>query len=298
MAGISLADPSGNQQQTQTETSQTQQTQTSQQQTTQQQQTQTSQTQQTQTSTTSSDPFAGLNEANRTIAQAKGWKSMDDALSSYTSLEKQFSSTRPHVKPEKADAYKFDVPKDLPKGMNYSADFEGAYRNWAFDAELSADQASKLHSKFFGFAAEQAKAAQDALVKNVEGAAGALTQKWGTPDSPTFKQNVEMAKRAIRHLDPNLKGALEQAGVIAKVGNDEMVGNATVFEVLAKVGLSLFAEDSLYGQTAADKNPFSKETEDLAMQGRILKEDPNKAKLLIMASGRSAMFQHILDKYK
>ena len=33
------------------------------------------------------DPFAGLSEGNRQIAQTKGWKSMDDALASYTALE-------------------------------------------------------------------------------------------------------------------------------------------------------------------------------------------------------------------
>ena len=82
------------------------------------------------------------------------------------------------------------------------------------------------------------------------------------------------------------------SGAIKVVGGKEMVANAGAFEALAKIGGAMFAEDSMNSSPTVGNNPFDPKTENLTAQGKIIKENPERAKLLINAAGPQAVAIH------
>ena len=109
-----------------------------------------------------------------------------------------------------------------------------------------------------------------------------------------------MARRAMTNLDPGLKDALIESGAIVRHEGREMVANAAIFKALANVGNKLFSEDSQFSSPAADYNPFLSENDQkpgaMAMMGRLVKENPDKAALLIKAAGRQNDFSSFLSR--
>ena len=250
------------------------------------------------TSTTPTSWYSSLQDADlRGYAEKKGWQNADAAIKSYRELETQFSS-RPQP-PANADAYKLDAPSDLPAGMTYDKEFSKAFRNMAHKAGLSQEQATALHGAYVEFAkgsfTSQSTASAAAIGERVTKAQSeleaALQAKVGTP---AMARHVELAKRAIRMADPGLMDALKEAGVIVNVNGQDMVGNAKIFAALAKMGGAMYAEDGLYGVPSPDINPFDAKTENMQSQAHFIKNDPEKARMLLMASGN----QKLINAYK
>lgn len=237
------------------------------------------------------------------LAETKGWKSAADALKSYKELETSFSAKQAPARavPAKADEYKFSIPADIP-AEHYSQDFANEFKGWAHKRGLTSDEAAGLHDDFVSFAkssmASQAEAAQAKLNSDVAAAKAELATKWGQEGTPQFTRNLEMAKRAIRMADPGLMDALKSIGAVADVGGAPVVVNATLFKAFATMGAGMYAEDSLDGNNSAGANPFDDKTEDKAMMGRLMKEDPDKAALLIKAAGKEKMFHQFLERRK
>jgi hypothetical protein len=237
------------------------------------------------------------------LAEQKGWKSPTDVLKSYKELETAFSSkggtlAKPPAKP---DEYKFNAPTDLPKESGYNDQFASWYKTAAHKAGLTQEAAAALHDEFVGFAKSSLEGAGSAqaeqFAQSVQSAERELTTDWGAKGTPTFDRNIEMAKRAIRMSDPKLMDALKQVGAIGDVNGQPVVMNATIVKAFAAMGAGMYAEDRLYGQPASDKNPFDDATTDLAMQGRLIKEDPDKAASLIHAAGKGRMFSQFLERH-
>lgn len=233
------------------------------------------------------------------MAEAKGWKSPADALKSYKELETMASAKGVGAKPPaKADDYAFKVPTDLPKEAGYNDAFAGWFKGAAHKAGLTQEAAAAIHDEFVGFAKASleggASAQAEAFTKSVETAQRDLETAWGQKGTPTFDRNIEMAKRAIRMADPKLMDALKEVGAIGDHNGQPVVRNAVIVQALAKMGAGMFAEDRLFGTPASDKNPFDDATTDLAMQGRLIKEDPAKAATLIRAAGKQKMFEQFL----
>jgi hypothetical protein len=127
--------------------------------------------------------------------------------------------------------------------------------------------------------------------------AGELQAEWGQQGTPGFNRNMEMARRAIRMADPKLLDALKQTGAVVTVDGKDNVVNATLFKAFAKMGAGMYAEDSLFGSLGSDgKNPFDDKTTDLAMQGRFMREEPEKAISMIRAAGKEKMFAQFIER--
>lgn len=246
--------------------------------------------------------------ALRTLAQNKGWKGPEDAVKSYANLEPEVTRLRSQVgkAPANPAEYKFDLPSTLPEGFTVSKDLEGSFRAFAHSKGVSQEVASGMFQWYAENAAQAysngVRGQQETFTKKIGDTHLALEKDWGSENSPAFKRNVEMARRAISNLDPGLKDALVEAGVVVRNGGKEMVANATIFKALAKAGSELFAEDAQFSTPAADYNPFMAENESkpgaMTMMGRLVKEDPAKAALLIRAAGRERDFAHFLDRLK
>lgn len=247
------------------------------------------------------NPFlSALNEDNRQYVASKGWRSPDDILGSYRNLERHNSSRQDSNKSGQqsngfddtvkspAD-YKFQKPADFPQNAVYDGNFAEAFKSWAYEAKLSPQAAQTIHDKYVSqFAESYGRLSQEREAK-VESAItstfDALTKSFGSPDTPGFKRNMELARRAINHLDPDLRAGLKEAGVIVEKNGEEVLTNAAVAKAMASVGAKIYAEDGLYGAPSSTENPFDTKKPNLTAQGKILKENPELARTLIQAAG-------------
>jgi hypothetical protein len=241
------------------------------------------------TTPTATDLLSAYPE-HKALIESKGWKSPTDAFKAYSELETKFSSTRPADKPKAVTEYDAVIkpPADADK-KGYSKDFGDFFKKAAFEAGVDVNSAGKFHDAMVSWA-EQAKGtaaakAQEAMQAAVDKAGAELVKAWGEPNTPQFARNVEMSRRAIQHLDPGLKAELVEMGAIVETADgQEMVAKPGILKALAKVGDQLYAEDRIFGNfNAANGNPFDPKTIDVTMQGKLVNEDPAKARQLIGA---------------
>jgi hypothetical protein len=253
-----------------------------------------------------SDVWAGLQDAdNRKVVEAKAWKSPDAAIGSYRELERYTSELKSKAlvppgddakpedwtafysklgRPEKAEAYEFKLPEGLPESFPYDGKSAERFKNWAFEAGLPPRQAQALHDQYVKDSAAQMQAFADAQAKQATEAHETLTKAWGDPSSDTYKRNQELANRAIRQSGgTELLTELKSVGALGPNGE---VKTPRLAMALAKVGESLYAEDTMFGgPSGIGPNPFSDKSENLAEQGKIIRNDPERAKVLIRQAG-------------
>jgi len=258
--------------------------------------------QQSQQQTTTTNWYDSVaDQGLKQLAVEKGWKTPDDTLKSYKELETKLSSTSAARKaPSSANEYKFEVPAEM-KAV-YNEDLAGWLKNTSHKLGLTQEEASTFHNEFVGYAKTfheaEAKSKSEALATSVKNAVGELSTEWKSqPGTPGFTRNVELAKRAIRMAGPGVMDSLEKAGAVVKVDGQMMVANGPLFAAFAKMGTGMYSEDSVFGEPASDKNPFDAKTEDRAMQGRLIQQDPDKAALLIKAAGQEKLFKQFLDRH-
>lgn len=252
----------------------------------------TSQTQ----STPGSDPWAGLDADNLSIVQNKKWDTPNAAIKAYGELERAYSMKSANTDvPTDVSGYDFGEPGELPEGFEYSQEFEAAFKDAALKGKMPKTLAKGVRDWFV----EYSKAAH---LKQIEARDNAITQskidlgrKWGPEEGPTFTRNVELANRAVQQL--GLGDHLVNSGALFKGKDGKLtVVQSAVVEAFAKVGQAMFAEDGLYGDSSSAVNPWAKDSENATMQARIFKENPQKAKAMILASGRAEEFQYLLSK--
>lgn len=238
------------------------------------------------------------------LAETKGWKGPEDSVRSYKELEAAFSSRGParQVPATEAD-YRFET-RQLPDGLAHNAEFEGVMRKVFHTAKLTNDEASALYNGYVDFASAQHQAMAGNAAKEMEariaGAQESLEASFkAKTGSPEFARHLEMAKRAIKNLDPALEGELEKIGAIVTMNGQKMVGNATLIAALARVGEGMYAEDAVYGDKSGDtSNPFDPAKPDLERQSHLIRNDLAKAKTLIALLPKDAqrMWRHVLNK--
>jgi len=237
----------------------------------------------------------------RDYAKNKGWKDFESVVKSTKELETTLSA-RPAAAsaPKDANEYNFKKPENADK-IGYSDDFANAMKSIFHKAEAPADLAAKVHDGFVEWsgAAMQAhaQAVQQAQEKAVRESVQSLELAWGAKDTPTFNRNMEMARRAVRMADPELMAELRDVGAVVKdAAGKDVIAKPKIFMALAKMGEGMYSEDNLFGDVPTDKNPFAADTENRAMQGRLLKTDPDKAVQLMRASGRKE-FEPLIARY-
>lgn len=244
---------------------------------------------------------AGLQiEDNRTLVEAKQWKSIDDAIKSYRDLEAHASKA---VKvpgadaaaeewnafydklgrPDSPDKYELKlnteaVPQDFPYDEQSAIEF----RTWAHEAGLTPHQAQILHDKFVAHQAGGFSSMREQAVQAEGNAHREIVSQWGDPDTDGYKHNLEYASRAISQL--GLKDSLVKGGILSPQG---AVLDANVAFALSKVGKEMYGEDSTHTNAGGSlSNPFSEEHFNLTQQGKLIRSDPGKAAALIRAAGK------------
>ena len=233
-------------------------------------------------------PFASLTGDYKQLAENKGWKSLDDALKSYKELETHLSQTRPVEAPKSVTDYDAAIEKPADAdAIGYNDGFAKWLKETGFKHKIPVDTIKTLHGELLDYARGEVGRAGEAQVaaatERVNKAATELTKSWGSPNTPKFARNLDMAMRAINNLSPDLKQALADTGVIANVGGKEMVANHVIIDALAKAGAAMYAEDTLYGSTSSSANPFDPATLDLTKQGQLIRTDKARAASFIRA---------------
>lgn len=241
-----------------------------------------------------------LIEDNRKTVEAKNWKSPDELVGSYRELEgrlgKSLVPPAPDAPPEEwdkvydklgrpkaPDEYQFKVPEGLPETFPYDDKSAAKFKTWAHANGLTPRQAQSLHDEYVKDMAGQFGGMQEAEARAVEGAHADLVKAWGNPEGEQYKRNVELATRTIRQN--GLGDELKRIGALSPSGD---VKAPKLARFLADAGSKLYAEDALFaGGASGGPNPFKEGvTENLTMQGRIIRSDPDHARTLIRLAGK------------
>lgn len=251
------------------------------------------------------DAWKGLvkDQDNLAYIKTKGWQDPDGAVKSYRDLETQFSQTKLPTKdstpeeldsffnklgrPEKSEGYQFKISDKVPEHFPYEEQSANDFKGIAHKARLTAEQAQVLHDwyvdKQVGFFSKDVETTKT----RVEAAHDLLVKDFGDPKGENYKRNVELADRSVRELgrvvDPKNPSALrKELADIGAITPDGKVMAPLLIKALSKVGADLFHEDKVYSGLSSTENPWK--TDDLTKQGRIMQEDPELARQLILAA--------------
>jgi len=198
---------------------------------------------------------AGLNEDLRGYVQTKGFKDPGSVVDSYRNMEKLLGVKEKLLKlpdkdddaqgwgeiynklgrPEKADEYKIEVPKDFG-----DENFTKWYKETAHELGLSRKQAETLSAKWNEFVGKGHKEFSDAEAHKAQADAEALQKKWGQAHA----QNLNIAKQAA-----NAFGVKPE--VIDKIEKD--IGYTGVMELFHAIG-SKMGEGTFVSGDGGGKN--------------------------------------------
>lgn len=247
---------------------------------------------------------AALDEDTRKTADAKNWSNPAAAVKSYNDLFREFTDVKQKSltlptddaqpddwnafyaklgRPEKPEGYEFKLPEGLPENFPYDGKNAVEFKNWAHAAGLTPRQAQAVHDQFVKHTATTVAAMAEANSKAAQTAHESLVKVWGDPESTTYKRNQELANRAIRQQGG--EELVSELKAINALGPNGEVKTPRLAMALAKIGESLYAEDTLFGGPSQGPNPFLEKSENLTEQGKIIRNDPDHARALIRAAG-------------
>ena len=251
------------------------------------------------------NPFAGLSEGTRKWVETKGYKTIDDAIAGGMNAESRLGSAvnvpaadapqeewdkfvsklpedrRPIASPDKIE---FKRPEGYPEDVPYNDELAKASKPWMHEAGLSPKQAQVVHDKFVTYMAEQAKAQQAVVAEQVKTTHDALVKDWGPLDSDRFKQNLELADRALKKL--GLADVYKAKGILLPDGSLTDPQVALAFKA---VGETMFRDDTIgTGGRPGGDNPFRRlpnGERDVAGINALVRKDPQTAARLAREAG-------------
>lgn len=252
--------------------------------------------------------FAALDEDTRTWLQTKGLADVSALAKSAREGEKLLGNAiripgkdaTPEEReaflnklgrPEKADAYQYTVPKELPEGLPYDGEKANAFKALSHKLGLTQEQSAALHDFYIG---EQVgafngmgEASAAAMQAKGEAETEKLVKEWGPLDGDTARANFEIADKVFTQV-PGGQEFLAELQSLKLVGPNKEILSAPVAKMLAALGTALYTEDGvLRGKTDVIGNPFDKKgaSFNLTAAMQIAKEDPDRARSLITAAG-------------
>lgn len=196
-----------------------------------------------------SDFIASLGDNNdlKVLVEKKGWKSVEDALNSYSNLESKMGSkfenlTADEIKemntklgiPQDVDGYDFggiEVAEDVPLDDTRLNDF----KDMALQAGLTNDQAAKLVNDVYAKEVTQIKEQQALIKQQQEQDLNTLKEEYGL----AFNDKKALANQALNEFDPSGEAlqALKDAG---------LQSNPAIVKLLVQIG-EMTGEESAKG---------------------------------------------------
>ena len=194
-------------------------------------------------------------------------------------------------RPEKVEGYQFTPPKDLPEGLPYDGDRAKAFAGVAHKLGITQEQAAGLHDWFMADSvnafAGVGEAQKAAMQQKATAATEMLVKEWGPLDGDTAQANFEIADKVFTQV-PGGQDFLKELQGLGLVGENKEILSVPIAKMLAAIGTALYTEDGvLRGKTDVIGNPFDKKgtSFNLTAAMQIAKEDPDRAKSLMVAAG-------------
>lgn len=191
-----------------------------------------------------------------------------------------------------ADDYVFEAPKDLPENLPYDGERAKSFAALANAEGLTKKQAQAVHDWAVKSGVDDFNNAGNAETERKLNVATAETKKleklYGPVTGEQFKANAAFADRALQLGGEEVLADLIDAGLIADIDGTKVPQRASVFNLFAKVGQSLFKEgEVIRGNPSSLDNPFMDgDSENITLQGRMLNTDKPRALQLIAAAGK------------
>lgn len=213
-------------------------------------------------------------DANKAIAQKKGWASPADALKSYTELEGLLGGEKLPLpktpddkagwdrvytalgRPDSPEGYNLPVPEGVDPAMSKE------YAGKAHELGLTTKQANELLKWHEEKGGSVAKAQETEIAARIDQEIAAVKDNWGN----NFNTNAEMARRGSEAL--GLDGAALDA-----MEQNPAIGHKKLMDMLLKVGQAT-GEGKFHNPGGGSFNPVTKE----AAQARLeeIKNNPNE----------------------
>jgi len=194
---------------------------------------------------------SGLDDAQKTLLQTKGWKTPGDVFKSYSDIEKYMGHDK-IAAPRKnadgsyaegeldrvlaalgvpADAKDYQTSKEfkLPEGLNLSAEWVEGFKAEAKKAGMLPHQFAFVMDKLANTLNTGKQQQVEAKDKANADASMSLKVKWGA----AYEQNLALANKVLNTFGDKAKGS----ELAAKYGNDPLI-----VEILAKIGENLSEE--------------------------------------------------------
>lgn len=237
--------------------------------------------------------LSSVSEDYAELVKAKGWKSPDDVISSYSNMEKfagKFSSRGVIIpdgddpeewgkvysklgRPEAANGYEFQHI-NIDELDDESKEVVGFVKELGFKHGLSKKQLESFVSEYDAKIAEMEEAQEQAYLKDVDKQVGELKKEWGE----AWDKNVALARVAGKKfgIEGDKLNALENTA-----------GFAPMMKVLAEIG-EHFAEDGfVQGQGGSGSSVLApkqalQELKEVQSDPDYLdnKKNPNRHKML------------------
>lgn len=193
------------------------------------------------------------------------------------------------LRPQDPSGYEYTLPEGMPEDMPYDADFVDAWRQFSHEMKLPSQVSSKAHDWFMQNAAKavevQWQQSQRAYDDKLRAASGTLEESWGRAGSETFKANQEYFHKAVNALGgEDLMQELQGAGLIDEF---EQITAPHLVMALSRIGRDHLSEDHMATGGAGGKNPFADDSKNWGEQNAIIRDDPQLARNLIRAAGKS-----------
>lgn len=261
------------------------------------------------TATNAANPFDGLQaEGSREWIENAGVKDVESlvkmARNSESLIGKSFQKPGPEATQSEIDAfyerlgrptdvsgYDLTPPEDMPEDLPYDTEFAEKFAETAHKYGISAEQAKGLHDFYVGETVGGYQAGLDGHIAQLEersvAATSQLEKDWGAQQgTPKFNEQVALADRAIRELGGDtLLDGFEAAGMLGPQG---IILNPAIAKAMANVGRELFGSSGglVTGGSSSADNPFAKDSQNLTQQSELQRNDPRRARSLILAAGR------------
>ncbi len=195
--------------------------------------------------------------------------------------------------PAAPDDYDFKAPDKLPEDLPYDGERAAAFKAKAHELGLSKTQAAAVHDwaveNAVGDYDAMAKANDERLVENAKAETAKLVKLYGPVTGETFRAQAAFADKALMEVGgQDALEALQQAKLIGDVEGQKIVQSSAIFNMLAKMGQTLFREgEVLKGDPARLNNPFVEGPAfNLTQAMALVKQDRSLALSFIQAAGK------------
>jgi hypothetical protein len=250
-----------------------------------------------------------LSEENSAWLTAKGFKNADDIVKSHREAEARLSQSVVIPKddappeellkfrkalgvPEKAEAYEFSLPKDLPESVPYDEQAAQSFKEFAHKEGLSQKQAAALHDWYMGQQVNGVKGIETAMAERATHAHSELIKTLGPTDGPAYTEAMQGANRVIAYLNREVPGffqALHDAGAFIRGADGApVVTSPEIVLALSKFGSFVNEHGALpgTGSVAAGSNPF-RDGGNVTERMEIMRGDKPRARQLIIQAGKN-----------